>query len=141
MHMRSGVVLSPNGGALARLLPLFRLGAGGRLGKGNQWMSWIALPDLISAVFYLIGTPELNGAVNITAPEPVTNAEFTQMLAKTLHRLAIFPAPAFALHFAFGEMTNEALLASQRVVPQKLKQSGFSFEHPDIGHALTSMLP
>lgn len=137
--VRFGVVLSPDGGALAKMLPLFRIGAGGRLGSGKQWMSWISLPDLISAIFHLLRA-EINGPINFVAPTPVTNAEFTHTLAAALHRPAIVPAPAFALRLALGEMADEALLASQRVLPEKLIQSGFRFEHPDLAAAFAVLL-
>ena len=140
VYIRFGVVLSPGGGALARMLPLFRLGAGGKLGAGTQWMSWIALPDMVSAIFYLLETPELEGAINMTAPEPVTNSEFAHTLAKTLHRPAIFPAPAFALRLALGEIADEVLLASQRALPERLMQSGFRFEYPTLAPAFRGLL-
>ncbi len=140
LHLRFGTVLSPEGGALAKLLPLFRMGLGGRLGSGQQWMSWISLPDLVSAIFHMIQTPQLAGPVNIVAPNPVRNSEFTQTLARALHRPAIFPAPAFALRAAFGEMADEALLSSARVIPEQLAQSGFRFRHAQLASALQSLL-
>ena len=140
VHLRFGVALSPEGGALARMLPLFRLGLGGRLGSGRQWMDWISPSDIVSAVSHIIATPQLAGPVNMVAPTPVTNAEFTQILAKALHRPAIFPAPAFALRAAVGEMADEAILASVRAIPAQLTQSGFQFQHPQLATALESML-
>jgi uncharacterized protein (TIGR01777 family) len=141
VHLRFGVVLSPEGGggALARMLPLFRLGLGGRLGSGRQWMSWISLSDQVSAVSHIIAA-QLAGPVNMVAPTPITNTEFTQTLASALHRPAIFPAPAFALRAAVGEMADEALLASERVIPTQLTQSGFQFQHPQLAMTLESML-
>lgn len=139
-YLRFGVVLSPVGGALAKMLPLFRLGAAGRLGSGKQWMSWISLPDAVSAVSHIIATPQLSGPVNLVAPNPVTNAEFTQILARAVHRPAIFPAPAFVLRTFLGEMADEALLASARVIPEKLSQSGFHFQHGELAATLGALL-
>jgi hypothetical protein len=140
VHLRFGVVLTPDDGALAKMLPLFRLGLGGKLGSGEQWMSWISLPDVISAVFHIIDAPQLSGPVNMVAPIPVTNAEFTRTLGLALHRPAIVPAPAFALRLAFGEMADEALLASTRAIPAQLAQSGFRFQHAQLALALESLL-
>ncbi|MBV8630370.1 MAG: TIGR01777 family oxidoreductase [Silvibacterium sp.] len=140
VNLRFGVVLSRRDGALRKMLPLFRLGLGGKLGTGRQWMSWIALTDLVRAVFYLAESPEAAGPFNIVAPSPVTNAEFTRALAHALHRPALLPAPAFALRTAFGEMADEALLASTRVAPDRLRRSGFSFVLPDIDYALRAIL-
>ena len=140
VNLRFGVVLSPDGGALAKMLPLFRFGLGGRLGSGQQWMSWISLPDLVRAVSSLTSASSVTGAVNIVAPNPVTNAEFTQTLANVLHRYAVIPAPAFALRIAMGEMVDEALLASARVIPARLTQSGFGFQHAHLASALESLL-
>ena len=140
VHLRFGVVLSPESGALAKMLPLFRLGLGGRLGSGRQWMDWISLSDMVSAVSHIIATPQLTGPVNMVAPTPVTNTEFTQTLANALHRPAVFPAPAFALRAAVGEVADEAFLASVRVIPAQLTQSGFQFQHPQLAMALESML-
>jgi hypothetical protein len=140
VHLRFGVVLSPEGGALKRMLPIFRLGAGGRLGSGRQWMSWISLPDLLRAIAHILETETLAGPVNLVAPKPVTNAEFTRSLGRAVHRPAVLPVPAFALRLAIGEMADEALLASARVVPERLLKSGFRFEHPDITTALRAVL-
>ncbi|MDX1388430.1 MAG: TIGR01777 family oxidoreductase [Acidobacteriota bacterium] len=137
---RTGVVLSAAGGALAKMLPLFRLGLGGRLGHGRQFMSWISLDDLLRAVFFLIETETLSGPVNAVAPGAVTNAEFTRVLAKVLRRPAVFPAPALALKAAMGEMAEELLLSSTRVVPERLLDAGFEFAHPDLESALHSIL-
>jgi len=139
-HLRFGVVLSPEGGALAKMLPLFRMGLAGPLSSGQQWMSWISLPDVVSAVSHIIQNSELSGPVNATAPIPVTNAEFTRMLAHAVHRPAILPAPAFALRLAFGEMADEALLASIRMIPARLAESGFRFQHSQLALALQSLL-
>lgn len=142
LHTRFGVVLSENGGALAKMLPLFRAGLGGPLGSGRQWMSWIALPDLVAAILFLL-EPEnqhLSGAFNFTAPEPVTNRDFTRALASHLHRPAVLPAPAFALHLAFGQMADEALLGSTRAIPEALVGAGYRFQAPTIEAALKAVL-
>jgi uncharacterized protein len=136
VHMRFGVVLAPEAGAMAKMLPLFRLGLGGRLGSGKQWISWISLTDLMSAVLFLLESPSLQGAVNLTAPHPVTNSEFTRTLARLLHRPAVLPAPAFALRLALGPMADETLLSSTRAVPRKLLDAGFRFAQPTIEPAL-----
>ncbi len=140
VHLRLGVVLGPGPGALARMLPHFRLGFGGRLGNGRQWMSWISLEDAIRAVLFALETPALDGPVNLTAPHPVTNAEFTHELARQLRRPAFLPAPAFALRLALGQMADEALLASARAVPSRLLAAGFRFAHPTVDKALAATL-
>jgi len=132
---RIGVVLGRGGGALAQLLPPFRLGVGGRLGTGEQWMSWIALDDLLSLVEFAIEDAALTGPVNAVAPNPVTNAVFTRELAATLHRPAILPVPAFALKILFGEM-SQILLGGQRVMPHAAQRAGFQFRFADLGQAL-----
>lgn len=139
-HLRFGVVLSSEGGALAKMLPLFRLGMAGRLGSGRQWISWISLPDVVAAISHIIDTPELGGPINLVTPNPVTNTEFTRTLARAVHRPAIFPAPAFALRAALGEMADETLLASARVIPARLTASGFTFEHEQLGTTFESLL-
>jgi len=133
---RLGIVLAPDGGALAKMLPPFRLGLGGPLGPGTQWMSWITLEDTVRVLLAALERPALSGPVNATAPAPVTNAEFTRLLAAAVHRPAIFPVPALALEVLFGEMAREALLASQRVIPRRLTAAGFVFEDPVLGPAL-----
>ncbi len=139
-HLRFGVVLTPFGGALRQMLPLFRLGLGGKLGGGRQWMSWITLKDLLEAVFHIMADEGASGPYNVVAPAPVRNAEFTRALGAALHRPAILPAPAFALRAAFGQMADETLLTSCRVVPERLQESGFAFATPEIGGALQSLL-
>lgn len=139
-HLRFGVVLSSEGGALAKMLPLFRLGLAGRLGSGKQWMSWISLSDAVAAISHIIETPQLPGPMNLVAPGPVTNAEFTRMLARAVHRPAILPVPAFALRAAVGEMADEALLSSARVSPAQLLQSRFRFHHEQLATALEALL-
>jgi len=136
VHLRFGVVLGPGGGALARMLPVFRLGAGGRLGSGRQWMSWLSAEDAVGIIQFAIAHDDLQGPVNAVAPRPVTNAEFTDTLARVVHRPAMVPVPAFALRLAFGEMAQGTLLASQRAVPLKLKDAGYSFRHPTLEMAL-----
>ncbi|RRA50073.1 TIGR01777 family protein [Acidipila sp. EB88] len=140
IHMRFGVVLTPFGGALKQMLPLFRSGVGGRLGDGKQWMSWIALEDLLQSIFHMLSSERLDGAINVVSPEPVRNAEFTKALGAALHRPAVAPAPAFALRAAFGEMADATLLGSCRAVPAKLQADGFQFASPDIAAALAKML-
>ena len=139
VHLRFGVVLG-SGGALAKMLPLFRLGLGGRLGSGRQWMSWISLADAIAAILFALDTPALAGPVNLTAPHPVTNAEFTNALGRALHRPTIFPVPAFALRLAVGSMADEALLASERAFPSRLTTAGFQFTHSTVDQALAAAL-
>jgi uncharacterized protein (TIGR01777 family) len=136
---RLGVVLSGEGGAMSRLLPIFRLGLGGRVGNGRQYWSWITLEDVVAAIEFAIANPALSGPVNLTAPNPSTNAEFTAALARALRRPAVFPVPAFALRLALGEMADEALLASQRVQPEKLLNAGFRFTHPQLDEALDQL--
>lgn len=138
--IRSGLVLSPTGGALEKMLLPFRFGVGGRLGSGRQWTSWIALPDMVRAIAWLIDHPRVAGPVNMTSPNPVTNAQLTRAIGRAVHRPAIFPVPAIALRMVFGEMADETLLASQRAVPTVLLKSGFEFETPTIESALASML-
>lgn len=140
VHLRFGVVLAREGGALAKMLPLFRLGLGGNLGSGHQWMSWIALPTLIQVVEFCMNQHQVHGPVNVVA-NPVTNAEFTAALARHLHRPAIVPAPAFALQLALGEMADAALLSSTRAIPAKLLQAGFAFTLPTLQDALQYLLP
>jgi uncharacterized protein (TIGR01777 family) len=139
-HLRLGVVLSSQGGALAKLLPVFRLGGGGKVGSGAQQMSWVALEDVSRAFAFVLDTPSLTGAFNVVAPEPVTNAVFTQALARALGRPALVPVPAFALRLALGEMAQETVLASQRVRPKRLLESGFTFSHPDIDSGIAASL-
>lgn len=138
--MRTGVVLSPKGGALLAMLTPFRLCVGGRLGNGRQWMSWITLDDLVRGISWLIDHPEITGPVNMTAPNPVTNADFTRALGNALHRPTIIPVPSIALELIFGEMAEETLLASQRAVPSILLESGFVFASPTIEEALAKVL-
>jgi uncharacterized protein len=135
--MRTGIVLSSRGGMLPRLLPLFRLGLGARFGPGDQYMSWISLTDQVSATRFLLGPSGLDGAVNLTAPAPVTNAQFTAALAATLRRPAVLRVPAGALRVGLGELSTE-LLSSCRAVPSRLTEAGFAFRHPDISTAIAA---
>lgn len=139
VHLRIATVLAREGGALPRMLPPFRLGLGARLGSGRQWMSWIAIDDLVRAIEWLLDRHDLAGAVHATAPQPVTNAEFTRTLARVLHRPALFAAPAPLLRLLFGEMAGEALLASTRALPQRLTSNGFDFRYPSLEEALRAL--
>jgi uncharacterized protein (TIGR01777 family) len=136
VQLRFGIVLSPDGGALAKMLPVFRMGIGGRLGTGEQWMSWIGLHDLVRVIRFAIASADMNGAVNAVAPMPVTNAEFTETLARVLHRPAVMAVPALALRAVFGEMASLTMLASQRVHPARLERAGFNFDCPELEQAL-----
>ncbi len=138
VKLRAGLVLG-RGGALARMLTPFRLGLGGPVGSGRQWMSWIHIDDLVRLIRLAVEAPSLAGAVNATAPHPVTNLEFARTLASVLHRPALFPVPAFALKLAFGEMA-EVLLGSQRVLPHAAVAAGFRFEYPQLRPALENVL-
>lgn len=138
--LRFGVVLSPRGGALARMLPPFRMGAGGRIGSGRQWMSWIALDDAIGTVQHALASESLRGPVNTVAPRPITNAEFARTLGGALHRPAILPLPAFMVRLMFGEMGEALLLSSQRVDCGKLLASGYRFRHSELKPALEALL-
>ena len=134
--LRTGLVLSARGGLLKRMVPLFRMGVGGRLGSGRQYQPWITLADEVGAVRHILAAAELDGPVNLTGPQPVRNAEFTAELARALRRPAVLPAPAWGLRLALGEFADEGVLASQRVLPDKLTRSGYRFEHADLASAL-----
>jgi uncharacterized protein len=136
--LRFGVVLA-RGGALQKMLPVFRFGLGGKLGSGRQWMSWIALDDAVSAIRFLLASG-LSGSFNLCAPNPITNAAFTRALADTLRRPGFLAVPALALRAAFGQMADETLLASARVHPTRLTHSGFSFAYPQLNQALAAIL-
>lgn len=137
---RFGIVLARHGGALAKMLLPFKLGVGGSLGSGKQWMSWITLEDVVGAVRFAIENGSVRGAVNVVAPQPVQNAEFTQALAKALRRPGLFPAPAFVLRLALGEMADALLLSSQRVSTQRLQGLGYRFRFPELPSALGAVL-
>jgi uncharacterized protein (TIGR01777 family) len=141
VRLRSGVVLTAKGGALKKQLLPFKLGAGGRLGDGQQWLSWISLDDEVAAIIHLLTAESTSGPVNVTSPQPVTNKEFTATLAKVLKRPAFMPVPTPALHALFGkEMTREMLLGGQRVLPARLQESGYTFAHPGLEGALRHTL-
>jgi uncharacterized protein len=140
VNLRLGMVLSPDGGALARLLPLFRFGLGGALGSGSQWVSWIAIDDVVGAVQHALVTAGLAGPVNATAPEPVTNRVLAKTLGHLLGRPALLAAPAPALRLLFGEMADAALLGSQRALPSRLLASGYQFRFSSLEPALRSLL-
>lgn len=137
--LRLGVVLSSKGGALAKMLTPFRMGVGGIIGSGKQYMSWLAMDDLVRIIHHALKTELLNGPTNAVAPNPVTNAEFTKTLGRVLGRPTVLPMPAFAARLAFGEMADELLLPSQRVVPTELLASGFVFRHPDLESAFADL--
>jgi uncharacterized protein len=140
VNLRFGVILSSKGGALARMLTPFRMGVGGRVGDGQQWMSWIGLDDVVSAIRFALTSDSLSGPVNVVAPNPVTNADFTSELGKVLSRPTVFPMPAFGVRLAFGEMGEALLLSSQRVLPESLSNAGFAFAHPQLEGALRAAL-
>jgi hypothetical protein len=140
VFLRTGIVLTPKGGALKKLLPLFKLGVGGKFGNGKQWQSWISLDDEIGAIEHLLST-KVSGAVNLTAPNPVTNAEFTKVLASVLKRPAVVPVPTFAPKILLGgELADALLFTGQRVIPAALNASGYMFKHTTLESALRSLL-
>ena len=140
VYLRTGIVLTPKGGALKKLLPLFKFGVGGKFGNGKQWQSWISIDDEIGAIEHLL-TANVSGAVNLTAPNPVTNAEFTKVLASVLKRPAIVPVPTFAPKILLGgELADALLFTGQRVIPAALNASGYSFKHTTLESALRSLL-
>ena len=140
VFLRTGIVLSPKGGALKKLLPLFRLGVGGKFGNGKQWQSWISMDDEVASIIHLL-TTNVSGAVNLTAPQPVTNAEFTKVLARVVKRPAIVPVPTFAPKILLGgELADALLFTGQRVMPQALTASGYVFKHSTLESALRSLL-
>jgi len=138
IKLRTGLVLDPTGGALARMLPIFKFGLGGKLGSGKQWWSWITLHDQIRAMIFLMNS-KLEGAVNLTSPNPVTNQEFTAALARVLKRPALFPAPAFALKAVLGGFSSE-VLGSKKVIPKVLTEAKFEFDYPFVSTALTALI-
>lgn len=138
VKMRTGLVLDSTGGALGKMLPLFRFGIGGKLGSGKQWWSWITLHDQLRAIAHLLQSP-IEGPVNISSPNPSTNQEFTAALARALHRPAVFPVPALALKLAMGGFSSE-VLGSKKVLPTKLLESGFTFDYPHIAPALAALI-
>lgn len=140
VNARFGVILDVNGGALKKMLPPFRMGVGGKVGSGKQWMSWIALDDVIGGMNFTLTNDSLRGPVNFVAPNPVTNAEFTKTLGKALSRPTLLPIPAFGVRLAFGEMGEALLLGGQRVQPEELKKSGYEFKYAELAPALEQIL-
>jgi hypothetical protein len=138
VKLRTGLVLDPTGGALGKMLPLFRFGLGGKLSNGKQWWSWITLHDQIRAIAFLLEN-KVSGPVNLTSPNPVTNSEFTAGLARALHRPALFPVPGFALKIVLGGFSAE-VLGSKKVMPQALTEAGFTFDYPHISSALEKLV-
>jgi uncharacterized protein (TIGR01777 family) len=141
VNLRIGMVLHPAGGALGKMLAPFRLGLGGRLGSGRQWISWITRTDLARAIAFVLRHEALSGPVLATSPLPVTNQQFTKALGGALGRPTVLPAPAFALRLLLGEMADALLLSSQRCLPSRLLEAGFTFEHPELDAALRAMVP
>ena len=140
VNARFGVILDTNGGALKKMVPPFRMGVGGRIGSGKQWMSWIALDDVVDGIQFALANDSIRGPVNFVAPVPVTNAEFTKTLGKALSRPTIFPIPAFAIKLLFGEMGEALLLGGQRVAPERLVARGYEFSYPQLEQALAHIL-
>ena len=140
VNTRFGIILDKEGGALAKMLPPFRMGLGGRIGDGKQWMSWIALDDVVGALKFVLENSEFNGPVNFVAPNPVTNAEFTKSLGQVLSRPTFFPIPAFGVRLAFGEMADALLLSSQKVAPKTLQDAQYQFRYPELRNALQKIL-
>ena len=141
VHVRTGIVIAPKGGAFGRLLPFLKLGIGGKLGRGDQWWSWISLEDEVRLLLHALTTPTLSGAVNASAPQPATNAEIVRVAGKVLGRPTVLPVPKFALSIAMGgELTEQVILAGQRARPAAAEASGFTFSHPDLESALRAML-
>lgn len=140
VHLRFGIILAPHGGALGKMLLPFKMGVGGQIGSGKQWMSWIALDDVLGGIAFALGTPGVRGAVNMVSPQAVTNLEFTKTLGKVLHRPTIFPMPATAARVVFGEMADALLLASTRVQPAALLQTGYHFQWASLETALYHLL-
>ena len=139
VRLRTGIVLGPGGGALQKMLLPFRLGLGGPIAGGHHWMSWIHLDDLAALAAFMLKESTVRGAFNATSPHPVTNAEFTEALAAALHRPGFLPVPGFALKLLYGKMA-EAVLASQRVLPEATLRAGFTFQYPDVFGTLTQIL-
>jgi uncharacterized protein (TIGR01777 family) len=139
VQLRFGVILSPKGGALAKMLPVFRLGLGGRLGSGKQWMSWVSLDDAVGVIGHALANPACAGPVNVVAPGSMTNAEFTAQLGAVLRRPAVLPVPATVLRLLFGTMADETLLASSRARPRILDNAGYIFRHPELALALDDL--
>jgi uncharacterized protein (TIGR01777 family) len=135
--LRTGLVLAASGGLLARLIPIFKLGIGGKLGSGKQYQPWISLADEVAAIRHVLTTDSISGPVNLAGPAPVRNVELSKAIGRVLHRPSVLPAPAFGIRLVIGELADEGALASQRVIPEVLLTSGYEFRHPDLGAALT----
>jgi uncharacterized protein (TIGR01777 family) len=140
VRARFGVILSKHGGALPQMMRPFQFGLGGKIGPGTQWLSWITLVDVVAILRLALENANITGPLNVVSPQPVTNAQFTKILAATLHRPALFPAPAFVLRLALGEMADALLLSSQRVQPAQLQKLSHQFQHPDLPAALAAIL-
>jgi uncharacterized protein (TIGR01777 family) len=140
VRARFGVILSKQGGALPQMIRPFQFGVGGKIGSGKQWMSWITLDDAVAILRLALESANITGPLNVVSPQPVTNAEFTKLLAAALHRPALFPAPAFALRLLLGELADALLLSSQRVLPAQLQKLNYAFLHPDLRTALSAVL-
>jgi uncharacterized protein len=140
VRARFGVILAKHGGALPQMMRPFQFFAGGKIGPGTQWLSWITLDDTVAILRLAIENANITSALNVVSPQPVTNAQFTKILAATLRRPALFPAPAFALRLALGEMADALLLSSQRVLPAQLQKLNYQFQHPDLATALAAIL-
>jgi len=137
---RFGIILAREGGALPKMMVPFKFGAAGKLGSGRQWMSWVTLEDVVGILRFAIENASVRGVINVVSPQPLQNVEFTKVLAKAMHRPALFPAPAFALRLALGEMADALLLSSQRVLPQVLEKTGYQFVHSDLSTALKNLV-
>jgi hypothetical protein len=140
VHPRFGLVLSPQGGALGTTLPIFKLGVGGRIGSGRQWWSWVTLDDVVGAIHHALENDSVEGPVNVGSPNPLTNAQYTKVLGKVLNRPTFFAVPAPAIRIAIGEMADALLLASQRMEPARLKETGYHFRYPELEGALRHLL-
>jgi uncharacterized protein len=140
VHLRTGIVLAKRGGALEKMMLPFRFGVGGKIGSGQQWLSWIALSDIVRALTFLLDREHVSGAVNLVAPNPVTNEEFSRTLGQVMHRPSFFSVPRAALKIVMGEMADDTVLASQRAKPARLTSAGFAFELPRLEQALRAVL-
>src|SRR5215213_10376618 len=140
VHPRFGIVLSPKGGALGTTLPIFKLGGGGRIGSGRQWWSWVALDDVVGAIMHALEGDSVEGPANVGSPNPLTNAQYTRVLGKVLNRPTVFPLPAPAARLALGEVADALLLASQRMQPARLKETGYEFRYPELEGTLRHLL-
>ena len=140
VNLRFGIVLSPEGGALGTTLPIFKLGGGGRIGSGGQWWSWVALDDIVGAILHALNTDSLEGPANVTAPNPLTNARYTKILGRVLNRPTFVPVPAPAARIALGQVADALLLASARIEPAKLEETGYRFQYPELEGALRHLL-